>query len=781
MKELKSKSLLIYDPETGEKKEIDIFRGESAYEAAVRLGMTTLSEEQWVREYDANRDAAIAAIEAKAAEALASIPEDYTELDGRVKGLQNNLILTPDNFDFGFELKTVATYDGVPYYSETRICSKLIAVSSGTVVKCSAGFIGISVVTYDMDINYIASTGWVSNEQVIPQDSHIRIIMRKDASNSMLTEEDITNISSTLSVHLSNYPIAKYSYTKAQIHDRDDVVFLSNVDARLWTFEDVPGYRNGVYVKTHGDMLLRGSYNYSFKMDEQFSNLLTTSPNGVENCVHIPHNGSMIFNTEFRRLEIVDTLEVGDNIAIFKVGVHSDDSAVIGGIGMHVYQEWLLSRYTGGLDTIFAAGCAAKKAHFEADGKNGIYFKIPATMFIRGAWHYDFEFYSTFADVLTTSPQGVESCVHIPHNGSLIFNVITRKLEIANTLSVDKNVMIFGVGYADSENDKIDGVLAGIGQWYYMQWAETQRTGADTLPAYWQTEIDTTVVSAQDKMMNVGINGETFLFITDQHWNNNVKRSPYITAELAKRLGIKNIVLGGDYIAGGEKTANALLMSDCLEGYRAINANLFPLFGNHDSNTYNNEDSEHFTKDAIYALMHNHLQNVDYGEYFYFLFDNELRKTRYICLDTGEKHTALSAAQRAWFESVLSSTPSGYKIFVFAHQVYDTNQWQIPLNLTRTAFMNTVCDLCDSFNSNNTDKEIVCIFGGHAHIDLDYSTTGGIPIILFDSDSKQTYSGIDPTEGTINEQCVSVVTVDYTDRKIYVTRAGRGSDMEFDY
>lgn len=91
MKELKSKSLLIYDPETGEKKEIDIFRGESAYEAAVRLGMTTLSEEQWVREYDANRDAAIAAIEAKAKEALASIPEDYTQLGERVDQLSEEI------------------------------------------------------------------------------------------------------------------------------------------------------------------------------------------------------------------------------------------------------------------------------------------------------------------------------------------------------------------------------------------------------------------------------------------------------------------------------------------------------------------------------------------------------------------------------------------------------------------------------------------------------------------------------------------------------------------
>lgn len=103
MKELKSKSLLIYDPETGEKKEIDIFRGESAYEAAVRLGMTTLSEEQWLKEYEANRDEAIAAIKVKAAETLESIPDDYTQLSEEVGDISEEIGYCPiSNLLYGF-------------------------------------------------------------------------------------------------------------------------------------------------------------------------------------------------------------------------------------------------------------------------------------------------------------------------------------------------------------------------------------------------------------------------------------------------------------------------------------------------------------------------------------------------------------------------------------------------------------------------------------------------------------------------------------------------------
>lgn len=87
MKEISSNKILLYNQETGEREPVTALRGESAYEAAVRLGLTTLSEENWIKEYDTKRDAAIAAIEAKGIETLDNIPDDYTQLHEDVNAL----------------------------------------------------------------------------------------------------------------------------------------------------------------------------------------------------------------------------------------------------------------------------------------------------------------------------------------------------------------------------------------------------------------------------------------------------------------------------------------------------------------------------------------------------------------------------------------------------------------------------------------------------------------------------------------------------------------------
>lgn len=91
MKEIISDKILLYNPETGEHESITAMRGESAYEAAVRLGYTTLTEEQWLKEYDTKRNAAITAIEAKGEETLESIPDDYSELAEQVATLTEEI------------------------------------------------------------------------------------------------------------------------------------------------------------------------------------------------------------------------------------------------------------------------------------------------------------------------------------------------------------------------------------------------------------------------------------------------------------------------------------------------------------------------------------------------------------------------------------------------------------------------------------------------------------------------------------------------------------------
>ena len=564
-----------------------------------------------------------------------------------------------------------------------------------------------------------------------------------------------------------------------------NVVFTSSSPTLNAYFE--PDGLNGMYVKIPAQIFLRGSCVYTGVLADAFADSLTTSPGGVSGCVYIPHNSSLIYNVDTKKLEIVKTLNVNKNIAIFKVGqANATEDGVIGGIGEAYYNLVIAEKLFSNNDVVFTTQTAVKNAYFEPDAALGLYVSIPGDCYIRGKYSLTFALSTEFADSLTTSPGGVSGCVYIPHNSSLIYNSAKKKIEIVSGLSFKdhKYVPIFKVGMGNAQISNTDAIIGGIGQWFYLQWQAAQYEFRTKLPKYWISEIDDSVESAQEKMMGAGIDGESFLFLTDLHWQSNAGYSPYITAELAKRLGIRNIVLGGDYIGGGDKATNALLMSDCLAGYREINADLFPIFGNHDSNTIGAPSSaDHFDSTGVYALINKHLKNVDYGCYCYYSYDNKLTNTRYIFLDTGIEGSGLSTEQRDWFEATLSATPAGYKILVFAHIIYRPESWAVPFidTLKRTPFMDTICTLCDTFNTAQDGREVVGIIGGHVHLDLIFATNGGIPIILIDTDSKQTFSDIGSTTGTINEQCVSVVTVDYASRKIYVTRAGRGADMQFDY
>jgi hypothetical protein len=63
--------------------------------------------------------------------------------------------------------------------------------------------------------------------------------------------------------------------------------------------------------------------------------------------------------------------------------------------------------------------------------------------------------------------------------------------------------------------------------------------------------------------------------------------------------------------------------------------------------------------------------------------------------------------------------------------------------------------------------------GGHTHVDFEFYTDGGIPVILNETDSyhlRGSDKGLDKTD----EASVSVIVADYTERVIHVIRAGRG-------
>lgn len=77
---------------------------------------------------------------------------------------------------------------------------------------------------------------------------------------------------------------------------------------------------------------------------------------------------------------------------------------------------------------------------------------------------------------------------------------------------------------------------------------------------------------------------------------------------------------------------------------------------------------------------------------------------------------------------------------------------------------------------------MICTLSGHFHADGDVRTSGGMPIIATTCDAwRNEYSSLSRTKGTVSEQAFDVVSIDKTNRKIYLTRIGAGTDRVFDY
>ena len=313
------------------------------------------------------------------------------------------------------------------------------------------------------------------------------------------------------------------------------------------------------------------------------------------------------------------------------------------------------------------------------------------------------------------------------------------------------------------------------------------------IPEYYNTQVDTAIATIRSNMLDAEVNGDTFAFITDIHWQSNTKHSPIILKKLYDNANIDKIISGGDLIGGGEKAPMIALISDCVSKFKDVGL-FFSALGNHDMNTISTAGSaHHFTKGGAYALMQKQADFVmHYGEPCYYYFDNPTARTRYVVLDTGLEGSNINTEQSEWITDTLDSMPNGYHAIVIAHIIYQpTTSFHVgllPSELARTAFMNTVCSMLDTFNANNSNKKVEAIIGGHVHIDANFSTTGGIPIILTDCDTRQTFtetshgSGVsNQALGTVNEQCFDVITVNYTARTVKCVRIGRGNNRTITY
>lgn len=311
------------------------------------------------------------------------------------------------------------------------------------------------------------------------------------------------------------------------------------------------------------------------------------------------------------------------------------------------------------------------------------------------------------------------------------------------------------------------------------------------IPDYFATMMETKLPIIRANMNEVGQYGDTFIFITDMHWDRNAKNSPSLIKYILDNTNINKILCGGDLISQGERNQMMQDMNDSIKSLEfPFHRYLLVAFGNHDSNKMvSNPSTEHFDLNTCYALLEKETESyitmmTDYDLSFY--YDNKSNKTRYIVLDTGEDSGSSGRSFTAYqeFADVLLDTPQNWHIVVMAHIVTYGRFTYIGAMMSAFNAKSTYSrDGVGSFDFTNAKGYVDCAFGGHTHVDSTFTTSGGIPVIVTTTDSDRV-SADDPytyTKGTDQEQAFDVVTINYVAKTIKCVRIGRGVDRTINY
>lgn len=313
------------------------------------------------------------------------------------------------------------------------------------------------------------------------------------------------------------------------------------------------------------------------------------------------------------------------------------------------------------------------------------------------------------------------------------------------------------------------------------------------IPAYWQAELDAGVEAINGAMESAGRNKSAFLWYHDAHWTNNSRMSPRLLRYLCEHTDMRKVNFGGDIVSTetAESRADWAYLYDWRDAIRGL-PNHHSVRGNHEDDIPGLQ-----TDKAVYSFLMAAEESNDIvrGGDFYYYRDDISEKTRYLYLDTHMCTTLTNQGEPLAVQfavEALNSTPEGWHIVPIAHIWFLYADWNTPKVGSIPDYCQQLLDLFDAYNSRTSGSVTVdgtavsynfagavgkvefCI-GGHTHVDMDFTSTGGIPVILTEADQYEWRGGYDATQGTTGESSVNGIIADYDAKKVSVVRIGRGS------
>ena len=329
------------------------------------------------------------------------------------------------------------------------------------------------------------------------------------------------------------------------------------------------------------------------------------------------------------------------------------------------------------------------------------------------------------------------------------------------------------------------------------------------VPTYWKEAVDNVVTEVKRLQDEGGADVVNFCWFSDLHY---VPTSKYtqnvgnLCAYIMNQCDIPFTMFTGDTVtASGLPTEQTMLDHIAAAGDMLSvigSENLLWMRGNHDDvwGTYNNGSTTvHFvnktSKQKLFNVMHREqakdFRRVygDHGTYFY--IDNTPQKVRFICLNsqfydggdiaatTGQMTSGFGTEQLDWLEHHALQVDDDWSVVIGFH---------IPPTAKsingNTYYLSQLSDGNDFRNLiNKTAVDIIGIFCGHCHADAIVADDLPCPIVTITSAVNTPYDAEYSTrvQGTDTETVLDVVSVNKSERKIYCTRLGYGSDRSTSY
>lgn len=317
---------------------------------------------------------------------------------------------------------------------------------------------------------------------------------------------------------------------------------------------------------------------------------------------------------------------------------------------------------------------------------------------------------------------------------------------------------------------------------------EDLKSDVTLLPDYWLDYIKTKMGDITTKTSECALTGDSFIFFTDYHIEQNSGFSHLLMKEIVDKTTINDVVFGGD-IYNGTATKN-----ETMDKLRTFIERFSPLSilgtrGNHEYN-WNDGGSEsvELTESEIYnGLLKKAENSVITNGALSFYKDNANRKIRYLYVDahyeqdTNNERSIIQQEELNWIKERMTELPIDWTVVVITHNIYTMsyeNRDNPIYSSNGERIVNAVNEAKLTMNA-----KIACIICGHTHYDYS-NTNNGYPIITVTCDSRQDsgqWIGWNAGQGTVKEHAFDIFCINTKTKHIETIRIGRGVDRNWYY